>query len=416
MPSTASYPRPSGVLVPASLAEAGCPVVPGAFDSRDRERAAGEVVAWMRRSLRRLPPQLLETELPEPATILKSWTIGQRTRGSLERIMSAGKGTAKRCVRDYVRASRMGPHGLVDMLSAREEALAPPPSPRLDDPTAKSALEGAARVDELSAAIRSLLPMSAADLGKALVAAGLTTRALSFEDVVDALKEAGLPTPFRVVRRAGATVLVAPENLAAAETLLTSAVHFVFHWGLCTTRALVARLQALTTVSFDDAAVGRVLTSIPQFRWLDEESGWFSFIGPGSRASLAIRKVFAVTARVSCRDLRLALSKQIEAFSDVPERALEAYLFDVAGCAVVDGWVEPRAPLDPAPLGYSERALVELLRRHGGDVATNSLRDEACQLGVTVSTARRLLRTSPLLIETAGRLRLVGVPRDGLLA
>src|SRR5271154_6900336 len=81
------YPRVSGVLVPSSLRQAGC-AVDGPTSPDNRSHTADEVVAWLHRSQRRLPAALLDSALPTPDIILKSWVIGSRTRGSLERLLS----------------------------------------------------------------------------------------------------------------------------------------------------------------------------------------------------------------------------------------------------------------------------------------------------------------------------------------
>jgi hypothetical protein len=192
---------------------------------------------------------------------------------------------------------------------------------------------------------------------------------------------------------------------------VSSATQLVFHGGACTLSSLVARLGALAKRPLDPDVATRVLTAIPRFQWLDEPSGWFSFRGMSNRLTLAIRKVFAVAGRVRLADLERALAKQVRLLATIPVRAIEVLLRDVVGCDVAGGWVRPRARLASAPLSSGERTLVRLLQEHGGELSMSAVRVHAARSGLTSETLRRLVRTSPLLMQVAGRLRVLGEAR-----
>jgi hypothetical protein len=355
--AAASYPRHSGVVLPSALERAGCA-------SRD----AAEIVAWLRRSHRRLPTELLSLELAEPRVILSSWIVGQRTRGSLERLLCAPDGKSNRTFGDYLAAPWLGIHGLVDLLAAREE-----------------------QEHEAS---------RAAD-----VAPGFAP------EPIEVISAPGLEAPSRVLRRGGANVRVAPERVASAEALVTGAVDCVRNWGLCTIDAVVSRLRALTDQPLGMTEAARILGTLPGFRWLDRDSGWFTVATSNSRPRAALRKIFAVTERVLLRDLRAALSKQAEVFATAPADVVETYLAEIAGCEIWDGWVSVRTAGPAEPLGRDERTIVAMVADHAAEIAVRSLRVRAKRLGLSARTVLRVLRTSPLVVERGGRLRLVGQPR-----
>jgi hypothetical protein len=415
-----SYPRVSGVLVPSSLRQAGYRI-DGLASPEGRAQTAGDVVAWVRRTQRRLPAALLDSALPPPDIILKSWVIGSRTRGSLERILGTPAAAKMQRVRDYVGVKKLGVHGLVDLLAAREEQGAGSLPPRSADhgfalmSTPQVTVAPASRLDVLSASIRGQLPLRPSELPGALAASGFADERLSLDVVVRFYRQAKVPVPFRVVRRGGATVLVAPESLGAAEALLANAAHYVFNWGVCTVRTLLERLQALQGVSIETRDATRILTAIPRFRWLDETAGWFSFAEYGTRLSVAVRKVFAIAERVRLEDLSRALTKAVELLATVPRRAIATYLSEVVGCEIFDGWVRPPATLARAPLERSELALVEVLQQSGGEATMSALRKQASAVGVTVRILRHVTRTSPLMLMSSGSLRLVGVARPRLV-
>jgi hypothetical protein len=290
--------------------------------------------------------------------------VGQRTRGSLERLLSTPGGAATRTLGDYLAAPWLGLHGVVDLLAAREELdarTAPPSGP----------------------AARPIVVVAARD--------------------IDA--------PSRLLRRGGANVRVAPEQVAAGEALVTGAVDCVRNWGLCTIDAVVSRLRALTDHPLARTDAARILEALPGFRWLDEDSGWFSFAGSNSRPRLALSKIFAVAERVLLRDLRAALSKQVALFATAPQHVVEAYLRKIAGCEIRDGWVGARTAGVPVPLGRDERTIVAMIEDHGGEISARALRERATRGGLSARTLLRVLRASPLVLEGGGRLRTIGAPR-----
>lgn len=409
-----SYPRRDGVVAPAILARAGCPVTSDPRDPEARARAAAEIVRWVGRPLRRLPGEVLDAPLPDPGVILRSWPLGPRTRGVLARLGTTGGAQTWR-VRDLIGAARLGPAALVDLLAACEEnqhvatagraCASAIVTPYGFDPVSTPI---ASRLTDFAALVRGRLPLRPEELADLLVSAGLSAGRLGVDDVVRLFRDWQLPVPFRTVRRGGATVLVPPASLASAEALVTTASHLVFHWGLCTLNTVVGRIRSLALADLGAGAAARVLASIPRFRWLDERSGWFSFVGYSSRVRVAIRKVFSVASRVSLRDLSLVLAKRVKALATAPRAAVETYLSEIAGCEIEGDWVKPRASLVPAPLAGTERTIVEVFRRAGGRLSREALRRNAQASGVNLAAVRHFIRTSPLVIARARELHLVG--------
>ena len=417
-PSTAAYPRPGGVLIPAILVRAG--YVAAADGS-----AAVETVKWVRAALRHLPAELLDTTLPDPGLVLRSWSLGARTRGALARLGTCGAAKEWR-VRDLIGASRLGPAALVDLLAAREEnvrrasqaPLLPTNATTDPEPLSPSRRSAplASRLDGLSATIRRRLPLRPEELGSLVRASGMAEIEPSVDEVARLFRDWEVPVPFRAVRRGGASILVAPSSLAAAEALLATASHLVFHWGLATLSTVVGGMRSSMGAKISLNAAARVLATLPRFRWLDEAAGWFSFGGYNSRVRGSIRKVFSVTDRVLLSDLILAVGKRVKALSIATRPAIEAYLADVAGCEVSGDWVRPGVSFVAEPLSGCERAIVEVLRLHGGIATREVLRREAVGAGVRPAAIRHFLRTSPLVIGRLGKVGLVGSPRIAALA
>jgi hypothetical protein len=389
----AAYPRAGGVVVPAIARRAGCAVRAASTDERDRARAAAETVEWLQGSLRRLPPELLDARLPDPGAILRSWSLGARTRGALARL--GDRSDAWR-VRDLLGAPRVGPAMLVDLLAAREE----------NDPSLDTA---APRLDELAATIRSRLPMLPEELAALGTSAGVPTRGSTVDGMAALFSEWQMPVPFRQLRRCGANVLVAPTAVAIAEAVLMEASHLVSQSGICSVDGVIDRVRSLGRGDLDVRAATRLLAALPRFRWLDEASGWFSLVGSEGHVGATLRKIFTITDRVRVDELGLALAKRASILAAAPAAVFEAYLLLIADCDVHDGWVEPRTGLPPATLARGELAIVDILCRNGGSLTRASLRRSALASGVRPTTLRDFVRTSSLVVSSARSVRLVGV-------
>ena len=158
-------------------------------------------------------------------------------------------------------------------------------------------------------------------------------------------------------------------------------------------------------------AAARLLSAMPRFRWLDQTSNWFSFAGCVGRVGAAIRKIFSAVEFVIFDDLVRALGKRVKVLATAPMAAIEAYLVKVAGCEITDGWVRAGTGFVPVALDRSEQAIVEVLNRAGGQLARNRLRALAAGAGIKLAAIRHVVRSSPLVIAEAGRLRLTGLAR-----
>ena len=398
-----AYPRAGGVIVPKSLVRVGVPAEAGATGA----------TTWLRRSLRHLPDQLLETPFPDPGTILAAWRLAARTQGALARI---GETRDVWRLRDYAHRPRMGATAILDLLAAREEnehrhATRTPIAPVLAKGRLAPCFDLVDRTDELAAIFREHLPARPKDLADLLVKCGLTTRPPGVDDLARAFRARGLPVPFRVVRRLGGTVLVCSGSLASSEALLGAASELVFHWGVCTLDTVVERLRSLSAPAMTPKTAARLLSALPRFRWLDEPSNWFSFAGYMGRVGTAIRKIFSAVELVTLDDLARALGKRVKVLANAPRAAIEAYLVRIAGCEIRDGLVRAGTGFVPVALDRSERTIVEVLNRSGGQLATNHLRALAAGAGIKLAAIRHVVRSSPLVIAEAGHLRLTGLAR-----
>jgi hypothetical protein len=267
-------------------------------------------------------------------------------------------------------------------------------------------------LEEIAEHIGPRLPLSAPEL------AALVPRAAGGGDVTSlaalsrSFARAGRLAPFRVVRRGAVEIAVTPGSADLVALLYESATRQVNAWGLTEIDDVldrVAILGASVPAGMTVTIARRLLSALPQLRWLDERHIWFSFVGERSPFGRAIGKVFSIAHAVDVETLRAALAKHHHVIRRMPRPALESFLTEIAGCGLSDGDVTAPASRPRASLSKDERALVERLRALGGQAARAELEPPSARSPSALLAWRRLVRRSPLVVPTTdGRLRLVG--------
>jgi hypothetical protein len=349
---TNGYPRPTGVIVPQSLAQICCSsLLPSTMDRRQCGR---EVVLRVSRSMRRLTPDFLSLEMPHPSAVLRTLPIEDRTRGVLDRLLPVLAKEPAWTVGRYLRIPQFGARCLVDLLAAYEETARSTASAELSpEPVAAGVIAvgiDTGRLDDISRLLPSLLPMSSAELVRLLVDEGLATVDLTLEHLAEVYRGLDRQPPFRVVECGGIDIALGNDTNGFSATVVAAAVRLVSHWGLSSVASLVERVGVLRSAPTSRAFVCRVLVALPRLRWLDSTMKWFSFLGDRSRLARGIARVFAVARSVPFHELRRALGRGRARDQAVPGGVLTRYLSDVAHCQI-DGDLVHRSPnlVDAAP-------------------------------------------------------------------
>jgi hypothetical protein len=170
--------------------------------------------------------------------------------------------------------------------------------------------------------LKSRLPLTESEAHHALARMGFQDEDASVTELARRAEGHGLLVPFRVVRQRGCTFVVAPEQAAGVTALTTAAARAIQHWGLASVREIVkhvrvvhghgapsagatgskgaSRTSRTTNASriVDGKLARTVLSSLPQFSWLDRKLGWFWFRDCPNRLLRALGKIFSVTSSV----------------------------------------------------------------------------------------------------------------------
>jgi hypothetical protein len=392
----------------------------------------------------RFPKEILDHPLPSPAVVLRTLPLEWRTSDCLRRLLPILPTDTSWTIRRYLSISRFRAAFLLEVLvrleahDDRRGAGAVPTPPAACRPCSAYALldEGLALARWLRQ-LKSRLPLTESEAHGALARMGFDDADASLTELARRAESHGLVVPFRVVRQRGCIFVVAPEQAAGVTALTTAAARAIQHWGLASVREIVKhvrvvhghgapsaratepnRASRMTNTSrmtgacriVDGKLARTVLSSLPQFSWLDQKLGWFWFRDCPNRLLRALGKIFSVTTSVKL-DVLLAAVFRAEAQAGGPRpsrRALESACAQLPGCRLDGDDVRMDAALDRAEwLSPTELSLVDILEKSGGAASTSAIQRMAMACGIAPGTFWRTVRASPVVLTLSATLVLV---------
>ena len=151
-----------------------------------------------------------------------------------------------------------------------------------------------------------------------------------------------------------------------------------------------------------------ILSSQPDFRWLDHRSGWFWFAGTRNRAVVRVRKMLAVANPLGVNELRAGLGRMGSPLA--PARTLLALCRQIDGLWVRGDMIYANPGIESAEvLNKTERDLFQLLSENEGCMSNSELISQCCMLGIKRPTFYQCVTYSPIVARYNGSsYRLIG--------
>ena len=375
----------------------------------------------------RFPREILDHPLPSPAVVLRTLSLDWRISDCLRRLLPILPTDTSWTIRRYLSISRFRAAFLLEVL-VRLEAHQDRGAPRVAQMSSVDPFDEGLVLARWLRHLKSRLPLTESEAHRALARMGFQDPDASVSELARRAEEHGLVVPFRVVRQRGCIFVVAPEQAAGVTALTTAAARAIQHWGLASVREIVkhvrvvhghgpghgppparapgstgARRSRTTNANriVDGKLARTVLSSLPQFSWLDRKLGWFWFRDCPNRLLRALGKIFSVTTSVKL-DVLLAAIFRAEAQAGGPRpsrRALESACAQLPGCRLDGDDVRMEAALYRAEwLSPTELSLVDLLEKSGGAASTTAIQRMALACGIAPGTFWRTVRASPVVL------------------
>lgn len=248
------------------------------------------------------------------------------------------------------------------------------------------------------------LPAGGVDLEAKLAALEFIRGSFDLRSVITAAHELDRTSPLQLTYIANVKVVVAPGTDIDVERLLYLARRSVSHWGVASVEDIAEQLKEESYQLRDRELVGKLLSFLPDFVWLDRTSGWFWLSGaPRNSLLTQIKKIFAVTKHVTLRDLRAGVSRhhRRKGFAP-PRRVLAELLRQLPYCQVLDERVivDQQSKLEDA-LSPTEQKMVAVLAANEGMMGREAFGAACRARGIKDDTFSLYLTYSPIIEKYA---------------
>jgi len=278
------------------------------------------------------------------------------------------------------------------------------------DPLGQLPRNGSPTLDRAIASVTARLPAPAADMERDLQAAGLSMNPFRLEGIVNVAGLLGRPVPFRIDAW-NKTRFVIPASWPRLRNFLTRARGHVRRHGMARIADFGSDSLSVAGAQREARLISAILSSQPDFRWLDRRSGWFWFAGVRNRAVVRVRKMLAVANPLALSELRAGLGRMMGS-PLAPERTLTALCRQIDGLSVRGDTIYANPGIESAEvLNKTERDLFQLLSENDGCMSSSELISQSCVLGIKRPTFYQCVTYSPIVARHNGsNYRLIGSP------
>ena len=231
-------------------------------------------------------------------------------------------------------------------------------------------------LDRVLLAIRAAAPTTVDQLERDLRSQGVLDEDFNIDAVFAAAETFGKRLTVAIDRRHG--IVGEAASLVSAERIMSLAKRLITHWGATTIDEVCA---GLGPEEVEPAFVELILEGLPDFRWLDQEGGWF-WLRDTNRSRLLnqVAKIMAVAGSITIGELRDGVGRHHRMQGFRPPRNVLAELCEDTGLyqrrddRIVGG---TGLPDWRDMLGKNESILVEVLFDHGFVMRREELELEA---------------------------------------
>jgi hypothetical protein len=262
-------------------------------------------------------------------------------------------------------------------------------------------------LDQALQFIVEVAPCHVEKIETGLVAKGITGKPFRLDGLLRTTELLRLKFPYNLVRLGRQRFVMLPEDRRATAAIVRYSRRIVGKQGVATVSDVVAQAEEEIgrRISADFGIA--VLSSLPDFTWLDETSGWFwrSALPSGrNRLINNIEKILSVTNSIDISELRAGVSRsyRTEGFAP-PRRVLLEFCRRLSWCRVERNAVIADPPLDWEKVlaGANEWAICAVLKEHSPVLRTNELEKLCLELGMNEHSFNLFLAYSPIITKYA---------------
>lgn len=246
-------------------------------------------------------------------------------------------------------------------------------------------------------------PGAASDIEFELVRQGVTKEPFRLEGLLTAANILGRKAVFVVVRF-GNQRFVLPQR---AVNYLKAIIHLsrkaIEHRGVATISDIAAQVEEDIHQHVPNSFAVSVLSTLKDFRWLDESRGWFFLSSvPRNRLLNLMEKILSVCDQIDIGDLRTGISRfhRMEGFAP-PKEVLLQFCREIAWCKIQGGsvYADPRLDWEQVLRGTTDWAMCAILKEYGPAMPTAEFERRCLGIGLNKHTFYVYLSYSPIITK-----------------
>jgi len=276
------------------------------------------------------------------------------------------------------------------------------------DPLRQLLPNGSPTLDLVIASITAGLPAPAEDIERNLQVEGFSTKPFRVEGIFGVAGLLGRPVPFRIDAW-NKTRFVIPASWPRLRDFLDRARRHVRRHGMARIADVGGNSLSAAGAHREARLISAILSSEPDFRWLDRRSGWFWLAGTRrNRAVGRVRKMLAVANPLAVSELRAGLGRMDSPLA--PERTLLEFCRQIDGLSVRGDTIYANPGIESAEvLNKTELDILKLLTENDGCMSNSELISQAWVLGIKRPTFYQCVTYSPIVARYNGtNYRLIG--------
>ena len=246
------------------------------------------------------------------------------------------------------------------------------------------------------------LPNTADEIEVMLKDKGISKTSFRLESLQNAARLLGREVSFNITEVGGQRIVSTRDLEFPVKKILSIARRAIEHWGATTVEEISTKVTQESSLSSD--LVFRVITKQEDFRWLDQENGWFWFESvPRNRLLNQIEKVLSVAKEIDIAELRDGVRRhhRMEGFAP-PQRVILEFCRQHNDYKVEGRTISITSPMDwRKKLAETEQTMVEILLNNGSVMRREDFETECLARGMVRATFYVYLDYSPIIARYA---------------
>jgi hypothetical protein len=245
------------------------------------------------------------------------------------------------------------------------------------------------------------IPGVAGDIEYELARQGVTKEPFRLEGLLTAANILGRKALFIVAKFRNQRFALRQGVENCPKTILHLSRKAIAHRGVATISDIVAQVEEDIHQHVPESLAVSVLSTLKDFRWLDESPGWFFLSSvPRNRLLNLIEKILSICDQIDIGDLRSGISRyqRMEGFAP-PKEVLLQFCREISWCKIQGGsvYADPRLDWERVLKGSADWAMCAILKEYGPAMPTAEFERRCLEIGLNKHTFSLYLSYSPII-------------------